>query len=108
MDDMIIQYLYQEEIFTESHLEEIESEPSNRKKTLKLLDILPTRGSRAFYHFTQSLEKDFPWIKDKLLRLCAEDTESESPPPPFTGESCLCCVYECIVGSLVLALYRLS
>lgn len=84
VDDMIIQYLYQEEIFTESHLEEIESEPSNRKKTLKLLDILPTRGSRAFYHFTQSLEKDFPWIKDKLLRLCAEDTESESPPPPFT------------------------
>ncbi|XP_051745936.1 death domain-containing protein CRADD isoform X2 [Ctenopharyngodon idella] len=82
VDDMIIQYLYQEEILTESHLEEIESESSNRKKTLKLLDILPTRGSRAFHHFTQSLEKDFPWIKDKLLRLCAEDTES--PPPPFT------------------------
>jgi len=89
VDDMIIQYLYQEGILTESCLEEIESEPSNRKKTLKLLDILPTRGSHAFYHFTQSLEKDFPWIKDKLLRLCTEDTESESPPPPFTGESCM-------------------
>ncbi|XP_048012257.1 death domain-containing protein CRADD [Megalobrama amblycephala] len=82
VDDIIIQYLYQEEILTESHLEEIESESSNRKKTLKLLDILPTRGSSAFRHFTQSLEKDFPWIKDKLLRLCAEDTEC--PPPPFT------------------------
>ncbi|KAF4114621.1 death domain-containing protein CRADD [Onychostoma macrolepis] len=79
VDDMIIQYLYQEEILTESHLEEIQSESSNRKKTLKLLDILPTRGSRAFHHFIQSLEKDFPWIKDKLLRLCAED--KESPPP---------------------------
>ncbi|XP_016134443.1 death domain-containing protein CRADD-like [Sinocyclocheilus grahami] len=82
VDDMIIQYLYQEEILTERHLEEIQSESSNRKKTLKLLDILPTRGSRAFHHFIQSLEKDFPWIKDKLLRLCAEDTES--PPPSFT------------------------
>uniref|UniRef100_A0A673KYE5 CASP2 and RIPK1 domain containing adaptor with death domain n=1 Tax=Sinocyclocheilus rhinocerous TaxID=307959 RepID=A0A673KYE5_9TELE len=69
VDDMIIQYLYQEEILTERHLEEIQSESSNRKKTLKLLDILPTRGSRAFHHFIQSLEKDFPWIKDKLLRL---------------------------------------
>uniref|UniRef100_A0A8C2ITL4 CASP2 and RIPK1 domain containing adaptor with death domain n=1 Tax=Cyprinus carpio TaxID=7962 RepID=A0A8C2ITL4_CYPCA len=81
VDDMIIQYLYQEEMLTESHLE-IQSESSNRKKTLKLLDILPTRGSRAFHHFIQSLEKDFPWSKDKLLRLFAEDTES--PPPSFT------------------------
>ncbi len=36
VDDMMIQYLYQEEILTESHLEEIQSESSNRKKTLKL------------------------------------------------------------------------
>ncbi len=85
VDDMIIQYLYQEEILTESHLEEIRSESSNREKTLKLLYILPTRGPRAFHHFIQSLEKDFPWIKDKLLRLCAED--NESPPASFTGES---------------------
>lgn len=83
VDDMMIQYLYQEEILTESHLEEIQSESSNRKKTLKLLAILPTRGSRAFHQFIQSLEKDFPWIKDKLLRLCAEDNESP-PPPSFT------------------------
>uniref|UniRef100_A0A8C2FZU7 CASP2 and RIPK1 domain containing adaptor with death domain n=1 Tax=Cyprinus carpio TaxID=7962 RepID=A0A8C2FZU7_CYPCA len=82
VDDMIIQYLYQEEILTESHLEEIRSESSNRKKTLKLLDVLPTRGSHAFHHFIQSLEKDFPWIKDKLLGLCAEDREP--PLPPFS------------------------
>ncbi|XP_051547431.1 death domain-containing protein CRADD-like [Myxocyprinus asiaticus] len=82
VDDMIIQYLYQEEILTESHLEDIHTESSNRKKVLKLLDILPTRGPHAFHHFIQSLEKEFPWIKDTLLqRLCAEDSES---PPPFT------------------------
>lgn len=96
MDDMMIQYLYQEEILTESHLEEIQSESSNRKKTLKLLAILPTRGSRAFHQFIQSLEKDFPWIKDKLLRLCAEDNESP-PPPSFTGESCVGVSYLAII-----------
>ncbi|XP_026065490.1 death domain-containing protein CRADD [Carassius auratus] len=85
VDDMIIQYLYQEEILTESHLEEIRSESSNRKKTLKLLDILPTRGSHAFHRFIQSLEKDFPWIKDKLLGLCAEDSE---PPLPCFSVQC--------------------
>ncbi|XP_042601936.1 death domain-containing protein CRADD-like [Cyprinus carpio] len=85
VDDMIIQYLYQEEILTESHLEEIRSESSNRKKTLKLLDVLPTRGSHAFHHFIQSLEKDFPWIKDKLLGLCAEDSE---PPLPSFSVQC--------------------
>uniref|UniRef100_A0A673I4G8 Death domain-containing protein CRADD-like n=1 Tax=Sinocyclocheilus rhinocerous TaxID=307959 RepID=A0A673I4G8_9TELE len=51
VDDMIIQYLYQ------------------------LLDILPTRCSLAFHHFIQSLEKDFPWIKDNLPGLCNVTTE---------------------------------
>uniref|UniRef100_A0A672NKG1 CARD domain-containing protein n=1 Tax=Sinocyclocheilus grahami TaxID=75366 RepID=A0A672NKG1_SINGR len=62
VEDMIIQYLYQEEILTESHLEDIRSVSSYREKTLKLLDILPTRCSLAFHHFIQSLEKDFPWV----------------------------------------------
>lgn len=83
VDGLIIQYLYQEEILTESHLQEIQSESSSRNKTLKLLDILPSRGSTAFHHFIKSLEKDFPWIRDKLLQL---NEEEESPPPPFTGE----------------------
>ncbi|XP_016091728.1 death domain-containing protein CRADD-like isoform X1 [Sinocyclocheilus grahami] len=82
VEDMIIQYLYQEGILTESHLEDIRSVSSNREKTLKLLDILPTRCSLAFHHFIQSLEKDFPWIRDKLLGLCAED--KEPLPPSFT------------------------
>ncbi|XP_043093850.1 death domain-containing protein CRADD [Puntigrus tetrazona] len=86
VDDMIMQYLYQEEILTESHLEEIQAEPSNKKKTLRLLDVLPTRGSRAFLHFIRALEKDFPWIKDKLLRLCEED--HESPPPLSFAVEC--------------------
>lgn len=84
VDDTIVQYLYQEDILTQSHLEDIQCESSNRRKVLKLLDILPTRGSRAFHHFIKSLEKEFPWIKDSLVQLC--DEEDLEPPPPFTGD----------------------
>ncbi|KAI7791763.1 death domain-containing protein CRADD [Triplophysa rosa] len=84
VDDAIVQYLYQEDILTLSHLEEIQCESSNRRKVFKLLDILPTRGSRAFHHFIKSLEKEFPWIKDSLLQLC--DEKDSEHPPPFTGQ----------------------
>ncbi|XP_065124624.1 death domain-containing protein CRADD isoform X2 [Paramisgurnus dabryanus] len=80
--DTIVQYLYQEEILTQSQLEDIQSESSNRDKALKLLDILPTRGVSAFHHFISSLEKEFPWIKDTLLQKLSE--EESDPPPPFT------------------------
>uniref|UniRef100_A0A8C1XQ91 Death domain-containing protein n=1 Tax=Cyprinus carpio TaxID=7962 RepID=A0A8C1XQ91_CYPCA len=74
LDDMIIQFIPGGDVNGDS----VRPESSNRKKTLKLLFCC----SRAFHHFIQSLEKDFPWSKDKLLRLFAEDTES--PPPSFT------------------------
>ncbi|XP_065124623.1 death domain-containing protein CRADD isoform X1 [Paramisgurnus dabryanus] len=88
--DTIVQYLYQEEILTQSQLEDIQSESSNRDKALKLLDILPTRGVSAFHHFISSLEKEFPWIKDTLLQKLSE--EESDPPPPFTGDAV---VYMC-------------
>ncbi|KAG7324188.1 hypothetical protein KOW79_012204 [Hemibagrus wyckioides] len=69
VDDTIVQYLYQEDILTDSQVEEILSQRSNKDKTLKLLSILPDRGPNAFNVFVQSLEDGFLWIKEELLRL---------------------------------------
>ncbi|MBN3305989.1 death domain-containing protein CRADD [Amia ocellicauda] len=79
IDSTVVQYLYQESILTESHLEEIRSQVTNKKKTLALLDILPTRGPRAFETFLQSLKEDFPWIRANLLQ-ALEIEESEVSP----------------------------
>lgn len=64
--ESIVQFLYQEEILSQHQVEEIESQPSNRQKSLKLLDILPSRGPRAFSCFLQALD-DFSWVRDGLL-----------------------------------------
>lgn len=64
--ESIVQFLYQEEILSQHHVEEIESQPSSRQKSLKLLDILPSRGPRAFNCFLQALD-DFSWVRDGLL-----------------------------------------
>lgn len=64
--ESIVQFLYQEEILSQDQVEEIESQPSNRQKCLKLLDILPSRGPRAFGCFLQALD-DFSWVRDGLL-----------------------------------------
>lgn len=66
VDETIVPFLYQEKILTEHNVEDIESQITDRKKCLKLLDILPSRGPRAFDAFLRSLD-DFSWVRDKLL-----------------------------------------
>lgn len=66
VSDTIVPFLYQENILTEAQVEDVESQPTNRQKCLKLLDILPSRGPRAFDSFLRSLE-EFSWVRDKLL-----------------------------------------
>ncbi len=66
VSDTIVPFLYQENILTEAQVEDIESQPTNRQKSLKLLDILPSRGPRAFDSFLRSLE-EFSWVRDELL-----------------------------------------
>ncbi|KAK6482593.1 death domain-containing protein CRADD [Huso huso] len=73
----IIQYLYQEGTLTESHVEEIRTQDTNKKKTIKMLDILPTRGPRAFGTFLESLKEEFPWIREKLQ----EEAQNEDSQP---------------------------
>lgn len=64
--ESIVQFLYQEEILSQHQVDEIESQASSRQKSLKLLDILPSRGPRAFTCFLQALD-DFSWVRDGLL-----------------------------------------
>ncbi|XP_051466046.1 death domain-containing protein CRADD isoform X1 [Apus apus] len=66
VDGLVIQYLYQEGILTDSHVQEIKSQTTSQRKTMMLLDILPTRGPKAFDAFLDSLQ-EFPWVKDKLM-----------------------------------------
>ncbi|XP_029282058.1 death domain-containing protein CRADD [Cottoperca gobio] len=76
VSDTIVPFLYQENIFTDAQVEDIEAQPTNRQKSLKLLELLPGRGPRAFDCFLRSLE-EFGWVRDKLLL--------ELRTPPGTG-----------------------
>ncbi|XP_076862562.1 death domain-containing protein CRADD [Brachyhypopomus gauderio] len=84
VDDTIIQYLYQEDILTETQVEEIQSQTSNKSKTLRLLHFLPTRGPNAFNVFLKSLEQDFPWIKQTLVLLLEEGSTNPSEPAQWS------------------------
>ncbi|XP_048864307.1 death domain-containing protein CRADD [Brienomyrus brachyistius] len=87
IDDTIVQYLYQEDILTESQVEEIQSQVTNKKKTLKLLDILPTRGPLAFDAFLKSLDGEFWWVKEKLEQK-AKDPKDGAVTEKTVAEQC--------------------
>ncbi|XP_067438142.1 death domain-containing protein CRADD isoform X2 [Thunnus thynnus] len=55
-----------ENILTDAQVQEIESQPTDRQKTLKLLQLLPGRGPRAFPALLRALD-DFSWVRDKLV-----------------------------------------
>lgn len=80
VSDTIVPLLYQEDILTDSQVEDIESQTTNRQKTLKLLDLLPSRGPRAFNTFIRSLD-EFSWVRDRLLL----ELQGPTGPGPETG-----------------------
>uniref|UniRef100_A0A8C6V4S3 CASP2 and RIPK1 domain containing adaptor with death domain n=1 Tax=Neogobius melanostomus TaxID=47308 RepID=A0A8C6V4S3_9GOBI len=67
VSETIVPFLYQEDILTLAQVEAIESQESSKHRVLKLLDILPSRGPRAFDAFLQSLH-DFIWVRGALQR----------------------------------------
>ncbi|XP_075429097.1 death domain-containing protein CRADD isoform X2 [Ascaphus truei] len=75
-EGLVPQYLLQEGIITDNQLEEISSQPTSQRRTMRLLDILPTRGPKAFEVFLDSL-KEFPWVQENLERLCKENHDSQ-------------------------------
>ncbi|KAM8821521.1 CRADD protein, partial [Eudromia elegans] len=91
VDGLVIQYLYQEGILTDSHVQEIKSQTTSQRKTMMLLDILPTRGPKAFDVFLDSLQ-EFPWVKDKLTakrkEIIVEDPAEAPAIAPSVLESC--------------------
>lgn len=66
VSDSILPFLYQENIVSQTQVEDIEALATNTQKALRLLDILPNCGPRAFHAFLESLE-DFCWIREQLL-----------------------------------------
>ncbi|XP_075040686.1 death domain-containing protein CRADD-like [Mixophyes fleayi] len=70
-DGLVPHYLLQEGLITCDQLEEINSQVTSQRRTMKLLDILPTRGPKAFEIFLDSLT-EFPWVRENLVQLCKE------------------------------------
>ncbi|XP_008297073.1 death domain-containing protein CRADD [Stegastes partitus] len=79
--DAIVPLLYQEDILTDAQVEDILSRGSDRLRALRLLELLPGRGPRAFPAFLRSLD-DFSWVRDRLL------LELRNPPEPGTTDVC--------------------
>ncbi|XDC53388.1 hypothetical protein R6Z07M_004570 [Ovis aries] len=87
VEGLVLQYLYQEGILTESHVQEIKAQATGLRKTMLLLDILPSRGPKAFDAFLDSLQ-EFPWVREKLekareeavVELPADDRMAGIPP----------------------------
>lgn len=71
-DGLVPQYLFQEGILTSEQLEDITSQATSQRRAMKLLDVLPTRGPKAFDVFLETLS-EFPWIRDKLDQMCKEN-----------------------------------
>nr|XP_056713859.1 death domain-containing protein CRADD-like [Euleptes europaea] len=86
VEDFVVQYLYQEGILTENHVQEIRSQATNHGKTMMLLDVLPTRGPRAFETFLQSLQ-EFPWVRDRLEAKRSEVRLAEPAEDAIAGIS---------------------
>lgn len=97
VSESIVQFLYQQEILSQDQVEVIESQPSSKRKCLKMLDFLPCCGPRAFSYFLQSLD-DFEWVRDELLlelqRGAAAGGEpgatGVSTPSSLTSSHCFC------------------
>ncbi|KAM9771918.1 death domain-containing protein CRADD [Syngnathus typhle] len=66
-DGVLLPFLYQEDILTAAQVEDILAESSERKRCLKLLDVLPKRGPKAFACFLRALD-DFAWLRERLLQ----------------------------------------
>nr|XP_020022932.1 death domain-containing protein CRADD-like [Castor canadensis] len=77
VEGLVLQYLYQEGILTENHVQEIKAQATGLRKTMLLLDILPSRGPKAFDTFLDSLQ-EFPWVREKLEK-AREETITELP-----------------------------
>ncbi|XP_052021605.1 death domain-containing protein CRADD isoform X2 [Apodemus sylvaticus] len=87
VEGLVLQYLYQEGILTENHVQEIKAQTTGLRKTMLLLDILPSRGPKAFDTFLDSLQ-EFPWVREKLEK-AREEATAELPTGVCVPCACL-------------------
>ncbi|XP_077142655.1 death domain-containing protein CRADD-like isoform X2 [Ranitomeya variabilis] len=80
-EGLVPQYLFQEGVITSEQLEEITSQATSQRRAMKLLDVLPTRGPKAFDVFLASLS-EFPWIHNKLEEICKESLVGKTSDLP--------------------------
>uniref|UniRef100_A0A146PME3 CASP2 and RIPK1 domain containing adaptor with death domain n=1 Tax=Fundulus heteroclitus TaxID=8078 RepID=A0A146PME3_FUNHE len=83
VSDTIVPLLFQEGILTEAQVEQVEGQLTNKQKNLKLLDILPNRGPKAFGAFLEAL-RDFGWIREQLLLELQRSAGGHTPGPGST------------------------
>ncbi|XP_019634248.1 PREDICTED: death domain-containing protein CRADD-like [Branchiostoma belcheri] len=63
----ITNFLIQEDVLTETMVEEIMAEKTSHAKAEQLLDTLVTRGPNAFMMFCKSLKESYEWLSKDLL-----------------------------------------
>lgn len=85
VEGLVLQYLYQEGVLTENHVQEIKAQTTGLRKTMLLLDILPSRGPKAFDAFLDSLQ-EFPWVREKLEK-AREEAITELPSGRHQGDN---------------------
>lgn len=81
VSDTIVPFLYQEDILTQAQVEQVLSQPGESQRSLKLLQLLPARGPRAFPALLRALD-DYSWVRDRLL---LELQDSPGPTPGTTA-----------------------
>nr|KAF6452069.1 CASP2 and RIPK1 domain containing adaptor with death domain [Molossus molossus] len=86
VEGLVLQYLYQEGVLTENHVQEIKAQTTGLRKTMLLLDILPSRGPKAFDAFLDSLQ-EFPWVREKLEK-AREEAVTELPAVGAKQQRC--------------------
>uniref|UniRef100_A0A3Q2XJL8 CASP2 and RIPK1 domain containing adaptor with death domain n=1 Tax=Hippocampus comes TaxID=109280 RepID=A0A3Q2XJL8_HIPCM len=88
VSDGVLPLLYQEGILTAAQVEDILAESTDRKRCLKLLDVLPRRGPKAFGVFLRALD-DFAWLRERLLQELRDRTCTGTATAPLGAPTSL-------------------
>uniref|UniRef100_A0A3Q1FP89 Death domain-containing protein CRADD-like n=1 Tax=Acanthochromis polyacanthus TaxID=80966 RepID=A0A3Q1FP89_9TELE len=88
VSETIVPFLYQEDILTDGQVEDIQARASERLRTLRLLELLPGRGPRAFPAFLRALD-DFSWVRERLELELRKQPEAGSRDPSPLPDSVL-------------------
>lgn len=62
----ILDYLYQEKVLSEDDVERIKVKETRHDRCRLLLDMLPSKGPKAFKCFVTALETKCEWLADLL------------------------------------------